>query len=128
MGLENLLNAAEAAGNAGEVPFLQPLLEELGIGLSFSKAVVAGLVMGTLRANHCGVNPDNEKEVKAKLIAGICDEYSFSVADLASEYDNDLLDLLVANESAVIRETFYSEHVWPFLREHEVIPGVRLQG
>ena len=108
-------------------PFLQPLIDKLGIKNYLSKAVLAGLVMNTLRDNGCGVSVENTSEVKANLINGVCDEYLFEVADLAGAYGNDLLDILARNEEGIDRDVFYKEHVWPFLRENEVVPGVRLR-
>lgn len=108
-------------------PFLQPLINKLGIKNYLSKAVLAGLVMNTLRDNNCGVSGKTTAEVKARLIDGVCDEYLFDIADLAGAYGNDLLDILARNEEDIDCATFYKECVWPFLRENEVVPGVRLR-
>ncbi len=117
-------DALSAASGNSAIPFLKPLIDELGIEKSMSKAVLAGLVIGTLRNNNCGVSQSNEEQIKQRLIEGVCDYYAFEVADLAGSWDNDLLWILAKNEPTVNMDTFYKEHVWPFLRKNEVIPGV----
>lgn len=109
------------------VSVLEPLIAELGIKKDLSKAVLAGLVMGTIRHNDCGLTNENAKDVKVALMQGLCDDYLFSVVDLASSWDNDLLDILVCHESQLDPDTFYSDHIWPFLRNNEIVPGVQMK-
>ena len=127
MSANKLLDAAKASDVSTSKSYLSPLLEELSITNEFSKAIVAGLVMGTLRTNRAGVTQENVDQIKAVLVEGTCDEYHFSVADLAGEYDNDLLDILIQHEPQISRETFYKDHIWPFLKENEVLPGVHIE-
>lgn len=118
---------ASTAGNT----FLSPLIEQLGINNIYSKRILAGLVMDALRINDCGVTPENENEVKKRLIAGLCGAYEFSVIDLASRAGGDsLLDILFEHEPALKgmnKRSFYPGYIWPFISQNEVIPGVKLR-
>ena len=126
-GLPDLQETFKNAKSKIPEPYLQPVLDKLGIKEAQSKAIVAGLVMGTLRHNECGPVRENEELIKQKLCEGVCTRYMFDVADLAGEYDNDLLDILLDHERQIKQETFYRDIIWPFLANTEVVPGVRLK-
>lgn len=106
--------------------FLNPLFDELGIVQITSKRIMAALVMQVLRNNDCGVTKENEGAIIKKLLVGMCSTYEFQVFEQAAIFDNDLLEILCKHEPQIDPSAFYTRHVWPFLRENEVIPGVRL--
>lgn len=111
----------------GNKNYLDDLFSELGITNTLSKTVVAALVLGTLESNNCGLNGDNIDQVQAVIKVSCPDEYLYDIACVAGAWDNDLLDILCKYEPSLEARTFYSEHVWPYLQSHEVIPGVIMQ-
>lgn len=110
--------------------FLDPLIKKLCIQKVTSKRILAALVMSALRNNKCGLTPENEPEVKKKLMEGILSEYEFAVFDSAGYWNDDILYLLLDHEESLKGldpNKFYSDYVWPYLRENEIVPGVRMQ-
>lgn len=112
--------------NVATNKFLQPLIEELGIKGIYGKRILAALVYKTLQGNPCGLTVDNTPHVEKALYHGICSSYEFSVLSLAAYWSNDLLNILAFHEPTIDVDTFYKEHIWPYLRKNEVVPGVHM--
>lgn len=112
------------------VRFLDPLIKKLNIHKVTSKRILAVLVMTTIRYSVCGMTEENEPAIKKRLMEGILSDYEFDVLELAAlNAESELLNTLYMYEPGLKRSDiskFYSDYVWPFLRENEVVPGVRL--
>lgn len=107
--------------------YLQNLITELGIKSKFGKAILAAICYETLKTNKCGLTAANAEEVQKALIKNLCDRYMFEVLKLAASWCNDLVEILIRNEELKCAfDDIFKEHIWPYLRKNEVIPGVRM--
>lgn len=100
---------------------LDNLYQELGVTDSFTKALVSAMVFGVLENNPYGMNEDNKSKVKEELIAGICSEFEFNILLLATEWSNDVADIL-EHKLQSKKPVYHS--IFCYVTGNEIVPGV----
>lgn len=106
--------------------FLKELFDTLNVTDHFDKVALAAIVYRTYLDNRCGVTGDNREALRDVLIKDVCDPYEFEMLYLATSWTNDMVLLLCDHVGYQIPTAFFDYIIWPFMRRHEPLPGIRL--
>lgn len=105
--------------------YLDELIKELGITEEIDKAVLAAIVVTTIKDNKLARDVGTE-DLKHAVIDGVVSEYMFDVCNLAASWCNDLTDLFCKRIGYKEPRKFFSNTIWPYLRRKTPMDGVQL--
>lgn len=106
--------------------YLQKLYDKLHITDRLDKIVLAAIVLNTYHSNHCNVTAENHAALRDLFIKDLCSPYEFEIIYLGAYWVNDMVDMLCEHVGLDCAKSLFVDHIWPFMREHEPLPGVKM--